>query len=422
MRFRALIILLLMSSTVQAQVGNSQKKTDTTFLPQLLRAHPDLFAKVLAHPGQNEIQILYTQIDRDKQNRPHFRSFSYRLDPEWYFYPASTVKLPASIFALEKINELNIPGLTRKSTMITDSAFAGQTAVVRDPTAPDSLPTIEHYIKKILLVSDNDAFNRLFEFIGREELNRKLRENGLVESRILNRLAIGDGGENARHTNPVIFFDGKQLVYSKPPLYDGGDYPLPLKNLIRGHAYMDARDSIVNEPYSFANKNVFSIADQQEVMKKLLFPEAYPETDRFRLTEDDYHFLYRYMSMYPTESEWPKYDPKEFWTTHSKFLFYGADKNAVPEPHIRIFNKYGDSYGYVIDNAYIADFKNGVEFLVTAVVQSNEDGIYNDGKYEYETVCYPFMKNLGRVLYEHELKRKKKVTPDLSRFRFEPKP
>jgi hypothetical protein len=30
--------------------------------------------------------------------------------------------------------------------------------------------------------------------------------------------------------------------------------------------------------------------------------------------------------------------------------------------------------------------------MVTAVVQSNEDGIYNDNKYEYATVCLPFSK------------------------------
>lgn len=418
MRFIPIVLLLLMSATVHGQPGNSLKKTDSEFLPQLLKSHPELFGQVLQHPNQNEIQILYTQIDRDKNNRPHFKSFSYRINPEWYFYPASTVKLPTAIFALEKLNELNIGGLTRKSTMITDSAFNGQTSVVKDPTAPDSLPTIEHYIKKILLVSDNDAYNRLYEFLGREELNLKLRKNGLIESRILNRLAIGDGGEAARHTNPVIFFNDKQMVYSKPPLYDKNEYPLPLKNLIRGHAYMDANDSIINKPYSFEEKNVFSIADQQEVLKKLLFPEAYPKEQQYNLTRDDYNFMYQYMSMYPTESDYPKYDPKEFWTTHSKFLFFGADKNTTPDPKVRIFNKYGDSYGYVIDNAYIVDFENDVEFLVTAVVQSNEDGIYNDGKYEYETVCYPFLKNLGQLLYQHELGRKKVHQPDLSKFRF----
>jgi hypothetical protein len=78
----------------------------------------------------------------------------------------------------------------------------------------------------------------------------------------------------------------------------------------------------------------------------------------------------------------------------------------------------GDSYGYNIDNAYIVDFKNKVEFMVTAVVQSNEDGIYNDNKYEYATVCLPFLKNLGRVLYQYELKRPKAQLPDLTKFIF----
>ncbi len=125
------------------------------------------------------------------------------------------------------------------------------------------------------------------------------------------------------------------------------------------------------------------------------------------------------MSKLPTESDFPKYDPKEFHPFYAKMLFYGRDATATQDPDIRIFNKYGDSYGFIIDNSYFVDFKNKVEFFLTAVVQSNEDGIYNDGKYEYKTVCYPFMKNLGQVIYQHELKRKKKHLPDLSKFRME---
>ena len=51
---------------------------------------------------------------------------------------------------LEKINELNIPGLTKKSAMITDSAYARQTKVIADTSSANDLPSIEHYIKKIL--------------------------------------------------------------------------------------------------------------------------------------------------------------------------------------------------------------------------------------------------------------------------------
>ena len=236
------------------------QKTDKRFLKNLLLLHPEYFKAILDHPGQKEIQILYTQIDRDKNNLPHFKQFSYRLNPQWYFYPASTVKLPAAIFALEKINKLNIKGLTKESAMLTDRSFAGQTKVTTDSSSQNQLPSIANYIKKILLVSDNDAFNRVYEFIGREELNKKLKQNGLNHSRIINRLAIGDSGEPARNTNPINFknADGKE-IYLKEAQYDGENYPLKLKNLIRGKGYLNAKDELINKPFDFSDKNVFTL-------------------------------------------------------------------------------------------------------------------------------------------------------------------
>ncbi|MGV3546171.1 MAG: serine hydrolase [Pedobacter sp.] len=405
-----LCLFLLISARTMAQ------QTDTTFIKQLLESKPELFAGVLNHPNKNEVQVMYTQVNRDKNNKPSFKTFSYRINPTHYFYPASTVKLAAVIFALEKINELEVPGLTAYSTMITDTAFKGQTAVTEDLSAENGKPTLAHYIKKVLLTSDNDAYNRLFEFIGRAEINAKLKKYGMTESRILNRLAIGDSGESEKNTNPIRFYDGDKLVYSKPAQYDANNYPLTLTNLIVGVGYMDSKEQLVNKPYSFENKNVFTIKDQQALMKRLMMPEAYGANERFNLNKDDYKLIYTYMSKLPTESDFPKYDAKEFWPSYAKMLFYGREKNAVMDPAIRSFNKYGDSYGFIIDNAYIVDLKNNVEFFLTAVVQSNEDGIYNDGKYEYETVCYPFMKNLGQSIYEHELQRKKSHQPDLSKY------
>lgn len=392
------------------------QQTDTVFLKQLLESKPELFSGILNHPNKNEVQVMYTQVNRDKNNKPSFKTFSYRINPKHYFYPASTVKLAAVIFALEKINELKVKGFTANSTMITDTAFKGQTPVTKDETAADGKPSIAHYIKKVLLTSDNDAYNRLFEFVGRAEMNAKLKKYGMTESRILNRLAIGDGGEREKNTNPIRFYNGDALVYSQAAQYDPNNYPLELTNLIVGIGYMDSKEQLVNKPYSFENKNVFTIKDQQSLMRRLIAPEAFAAKDRFNLTPADYQLIYTYMSKLPTESDYPKYDAKEFWPTYAKMLFYGRDKNAMIEPNLRIFDKYGDSYGFIIDNAYIVDFKNGIEFFLTAVVQSNEDGIYNDGKYEYETVCYPFMKNLGRSIYEYELQRKKVHQPNLSKY------
>ncbi|WP_233789442.1 serine hydrolase [Sphingobacterium sp. HMA12] len=394
------------------------QKIDTIYLEKLLQSRPDLFQQVLNHPTKNEIQILYTQIDRDQSNIPHFRSYSYRLNPNWYFYPASTVKLPTAILALEKINDLHINGLTRDTPLRIDSAFEKQTKVYVDESAANGLPSIAQYVKKILLTSDNDAQNRLFEFIGRAELNTKLKKYGAEYSRIVNRLAIGDKGIWAKHTNPFTFYNGDHILYQQKAQFDPKDYDIKLANTLQGKGYMNDQDQLIHEPWSFEGLNVYALEDQQLILKKLLFPEAFKSKDTFNLEEEDYNLLYDYMSRYPFESDFPKYDPVEFWPTYSKLLFYGREKDAELNPNIRIFNKYGDSYGYNIDNAYIVDFEHGVEFLLAVVVQSNENGIYNDGIYEYETVTYPFLKNIGQLLYQEELKRTKKIKPDLSRFDF----
>jgi len=251
-------------------------------------------------------------------------------------------------------------------------------------------------------------FARLFEFIGRAEINQKLKKYGLNDSRILNRLAIGDAGESSKHTNPVRFYDGQKLVYSQPAQYDPKEYPLTLTNTVMGVGYIDSAEKLVNKPFSLVNKNAFSISDQQALMKRLIYPQAFPENERFNLTPQDYRLIYTYMSKLPTESNYPAYDPKEFWPTYAKMLYYGREKGATINPDLKIYNKYGDSYGFIIDNAYFKDSKNKVEFFLTAVVQSNEDGIYNDNKYDYEQVCFPFMKNIGMVIFNYELQRKTK--------------
>lgn len=408
---RLLLFFTLITSFASAQ------QTDTVFLKTLLEAHPELFSGILKHPTQNEVQILYTQIDRDKDNVPHFTTYSYRLNANRYFYPASTVKLPTAIFALEKVNELGLKKL-KKAAMLTDSAYAGQSRVLADTSAGNGLPSIDNYIKKILLVSDNDAYNRLYEFIGRAEINKKLKKYGLNNTRIIGRLAVGDGGESARNTNPVGFYDGTKLLYSKAAMRDSLNYPMTLENMIQGKGYLNRKDSLIMQPFSFANLNVYTIENQQMVLRRLLFPETFPVEQRFNLTSDDYKFIYKYMSMLPTESSKPGYPTPEFYPAYCKFLYYGSDSLATINPDVRIFNKIGDSYGYDIDNAYIVDFKNKVEFMLTAVVQSNEDGILNDNKYEYKTVCLPFMKNLGQLIMQYELARPKKQLPDLKKFKF----
>jgi hypothetical protein len=69
--------------------------------------------------------------------------------------------------------------------------------------------------------------------------------------------------------------------------------------------------------------------------------------------------------------------------------------------------------------AYIVDFKNKIEFMVSGNIYVNSDGVLNDDKYEYVETGYPFFKEMGNIIYKYELKRKRKHAPDLSSFQFD---
>ena len=407
-----------MSVFVQAQKNNHSKKStiDTGFIEKLLKEHPEHFKHLLDFRDSFNIQIFYTQINRDKQNRPSFKEFSYGLNNNNYFYPASTVKMPVAFLALERLNEMNIQGLDRNATMVTDSSTDAQDVVYTHPLAADSRASIEHYIKQIFLVSDNDAYNRLFEFLGPEFIQKKLSQKGYPDAIIRHRLNITRTIEQNKHSNPVSFYDttGK-LIYQQPAQYSQATYPI--LDVKFGNGYY-SNGKLINEPFNFSAKNRVYLQDQHHILQSVLFPEALEENKRFLLTNDDRQMVKHWMSAYPKESKYPYYDSTEYWDAYGKFLLYGSSKEPV-NPNIRIFSKEGDAYGFLIDIAYIVDFENKIEFMLSATISCNSDGIFNDDTYDYDRLGFPFLKNLGKTIYEYELNRKRKYPADLSKFRID---
>src|SRR5579859_2462596 len=126
--------------------GQAGAQSDS-FLVALLNNYPQYFGNMLSHPDSFRIQIIYTRIDRDAANKPLFRDYYFQVDPGQYFYPASTVKLPTALLALQRLNELRLPGLGRNSTLITGQSYSGQTAVNNDPSSVDGRPSVEQYVK-----------------------------------------------------------------------------------------------------------------------------------------------------------------------------------------------------------------------------------------------------------------------------------
>ncbi len=406
----AMLVLLLIAVNL-----NSQQKTDK-WLEELFRKQASPFLKqVLDLPDTFHYQVIYTQINRDKNNQAHFKNYYLHVDSNQYFNPASTVKLPVALAALEKLNELNVPGLTMNTTMLTDSSYGGQIKVYKDSLAENGLPSIAQYIKEIFLISDNDAYNRLYEFVGQQTLNEKLRVKGYTGSRITRRFMPMTEEQN-RHTNAIRFLKDEKLVYQQAPAFNNNPFDFSKKHLV-GNAFY-RHDSLINQPMDFTTHNIFPLQDLQQMLQSVLFPLSVPAKKRFALTANDYKFLYQYMSELPYESKFPHYDTTEYFQSYAKFFMFKAGKTPIPS-YIRIFNKPGWTYGFLIDAAYIVDFKNNIEFMISACIYTNSDGVLNDDKYDYDTIGYPFFKETGDIIYNYELQRRRKYKPDLSAFRFD---
>lgn len=409
---RSCLLLLLLYGHLF--IVQAQPRTDTMLLNMLQREASPGLKHILQYPDSFRYQLIYTQIDRDADNTPHFKNYYLEVDAGKYFNPASTVKLPVAVLALEKLHELNIPRLTGNTPMLTDSSWSGQVTVHTDSTAEHLLPSIYHYVKRIFLISDNDAYNRLYEFVGQQHIHERLWKMGYSDVRIVRRFMPLTEEEN-RHTNAIRFVENGQSVYEQPAAYDTLSFDYRRKVDI-GTGYLDKDDKLVFLPMDFTKHNNLSLTALQQLLQSVLFPASVPATQRFNLTKNDYRFLYRYMSQYPSETSWPKYDTTEYFDSFTKFFFFKDGKQNIP-PYIRVFNKAGWSYGFLTDAAYVVDFKHGVEFMLTGNLYVNRDGILNDNKYEYEEDGYPFFREIGDIIYRYELERRRKYKPNLQNFR-----
>jgi hypothetical protein len=377
-------------------------------LEDILRSDLPKIKVINEHLADHEVQILYTQIDRDENGIPAFKEHDFQINKNNYFYPASTAKLPVAILALQRIKELQDEGssITKESPFEIFNPETNEVILSGDSTQENGKATVAHMIKKIFLVSDNEAYNYLFEFLGRDYINQELQKRNIGPAHINHKFQSSADNKN---TMALRFFmeEGVEIIAAKTSVVD--KHSFALKRIIKGVGYTDDAGNLYNEPFDFSEKNYFALESLNKMIKSIIFPEILPENERFNLTEEDYTFLRHWMSRLPKESEYPNYNDIEHYDSYVKFLMFGDDQSPIPE-HIRVYDKIGMAYGTLTDAAYFIDEQNNIEFMLSATVHINENGIFNDGIYEYSEKGLPFLAELGRQVYQFELNRAKQIS------------
>lgn len=352
-------------------------------LDRALASKDPRIRKVMDHPEPYELQIRFTRIYREN-DKVRFADYDFQVDKNQYFYPASTVKFPIAVMALEKLNTLEGPATETKFYVEGDTLET----------------TFGREIIKIFAVSDNDANNRLLEFLGQDAINEGFKTKNIGPARIAHRLSVPNADDVT--TKPLVIYLNDSTTTSLEGTTNTPAKTLTMEGITKGTGFYEG-DSLVDEPFNFGRKNHYPVETQHGVLKRVIFPENFPKNERFNLSSSQRQFLLDAMKILPKEAG---YNQEDYYDSYGKFLIYGDSKDAIPS-HIKIYNKVGYAYGTLTDCAYIHDEKNKIEFMVTATILVNSDGIFNDNAYEYDEIGIPFLDALGDELYKIEINRKR---------------
>lgn len=368
--FLFLLSLLLFSSCIE--------KKETNFLEIALASeHPNI-KRVMDSISAYEVQIRYTKIER-LNDSVVLKDYDFQVDKNTYFYPASTVKLPAAVASLEKLNEIDSLNRNTKFYIEGDSVET----------------TFTEAIQQIFAVSSNEANNRLVEFLGFNELNKRIQDKGISDFRVSHRLSTANADEVS--TKPLIIYLNDSTTSTTNTIVNSSAKPLKLDKVVKGDGYL-AEDVLIKEPFDFSLKNWYSIPAQTNLLKRLFFPQLFEENQLFKLNNEQLSFLKEAMAITPHQVG---YDRTTYYDGYGKFLMFGDTQENIPE-YISIYNKVGYAYGTLTDCAYVVDTKNQVEFILAATILVNKNQIFNDNTYEFEEIGIPFLAQLGREIYELE--------------------
>lgn len=326
------------------------------------------------------LQMLVTEV-HDGRRRDH----EFRADAE-YFYPASTIKVLGAITAVHAFEKMGAP--INSQLKWTDITAGGSALTVADKGDI----RLDREIRRMLIISDNESFNLCYDIVGQREMNDLAHSWGLKSVRINHRLSRSVRPEMRTVTGGVTIHVNEERVIEIERRDGMISNPCPpIAGLQVGEGVMRG-ESVTPGPMDFTNRNRISLHDLHEMTIAL----THPALTEVHIPIRDIDTVTAAMATLPRDSKDPEFDGAKYTDDWGKFFLPGVSRIIDPA-RIRIENKVGLAYGFLIDSARIVDMSTEREFFMTVAMYVNSDGVLNDDRYEYETIGLPLMADLGEA-------------------------
>ena len=216
-----------------------------------------LFVKVNETPKNLQFDYYYYQAIYRDTNGNNLQD----SNDEGFFNPASTVKVGISALVLEQLNQMKLPKETEYRILGSSRWYS-----------------FHKDIKRVLIISDNEATNRLILFLGFQNLNLKMQAKGL-NSFSVNRLMLNQG---TLVDSPAFEIRFQETITQSPPQTVSQDF-----------SCFEVEQKL---------GNCASATDLAEILIRLVQPDVYSPEEKFDLREEDRLWLQEVMSQTPQQA------------------------------------------------------------------------------------------------------------------------
>lgn len=355
-------------------------------LEALIGAAGPVARRVIASPRAWQPQVLWTPCVRENGEWRAQATRRSGLRPRRWFAAASWVKLPLAGLLLEALGRR---GLDPSGGLRLE--VDGSSACAPLPSAQPGGWPLDGLFQAMLVVSDNRAYNALFELLGSDAIHQRLADIGFPGIRMATRLgcpqsrSAGKLGARLRDARGAV-------VWESPAQRHEAFQRFPHGPALAGRAWAEG-GRVIPGAHDFSDSNFVPLTDVHQMT--LEFGAGIGR--RFGLSPAHRRWLADVLSLVPRLAGGLDADQRALPDDHSKWLLPLDGSGHFPS-RLRIHSKNAQSYGWIGDSAFVADDVAGRACAITAVLFVDRDGVLNDGVYDYAGTGRPFLREVGAAL------------------------
>jgi hypothetical protein len=396
---RLSIIFLLIFVFVSHSFSQHVINNSDSFLLRILNSGDTAINELLSNQSKYQFQLIYTRVSK-ANNKLVFHEHCLN-DNKFYFNPASLVKLPLLLLALEKLTSLKEKGVD------LDSRIAVHTCSCDFDTdgyvAKSKNPTMRQFLRELIIMSDNDAYNLLVDFVGYDYFNRRYRELGYDGFILKRRFTSGCNADQNKWYGGLSFYDSvNHLLYEQQCDTSKEFYNIDSTKylLTAGTSHLE-NGVLIEGPKDFPNNNYLNFYQMNQFFKELFTPKSFDRN--FKIDLSYKVVLFDALKDYPSSLMNSKYDLTDIPAWHYKF-FIDSSVMDTRNSNLKIYNKVGMSGGFISDFSHVVDDSNGIEYYLSATMLAKKDDVINNGKNNYYDFGIPIFRIIGSLVHQFEIK------------------